>query len=175
MSKVLVVFYSYTGTCKRTAQLLCSQQGWPLAEIAEVRPRSGVTGTLRCVFESLFRLQPAIRYDGPMPRDFDAVVLISPIWALRLAGPMRSFVARRRDHLPDVAMVSVMGGSGAPEAAAEVTRLIGRPPILATALTMREVDDGSGAVRLQAFGSAVASAEDSKAVVRPVTLSLQAV
>jgi hypothetical protein len=70
--------------------------------------------------DSLFRRCPEIRYDGPLPRNFDAVVLVSPIWALRLAGPMRSFAARRRDHLPDVAVISVMGGRGAPNAVAEI-------------------------------------------------------
>ena len=175
MSKVLVVVYSYTGTCRRVAEILCSQQGWRRAEIVETRPRSGAFGTLRCLLDSLFRRQPAILCDGPLPRDFDAVVLVSPIWALQLAGPMRSFVARQRDHLPDVAVVSVMGGQGSPNAVAEIARLLGRDPILSTALTMREVDDGSCADRLQAFATAVSSAKDSKAVVRPITLSPQGV
>jgi len=173
MSKVLVVAYSYTGTSRRVAQLLCRQQGWRLAEIAEVRPRSGASGTLRCLLDSLFRRGPAIRYDGPLPREFDAVVLVSPIWGLRLAGPMRSFVARRRDHLPDVALVSVMGGRSAANAVAEIGRLLGRAPLLSTSFTMQEVDDGSFAGRLQAFGTALRSAKDSQAVVRPVTLSPQ--
>lgn len=175
MSGILVVVYSYTGTSRRVADLLCSQHGWCMAEIAEVRPRSGALGTLRCVLDSLLRRQPAIRYDGPTPKDFDTVVLVSPIWALQLAGPMRSFVARRRDHLPEVAVLSVMGGEGAPNAVAEIARLIGRVPVLSAAVTMREVDDGSCATRLQAFGTALNSANDPKAAVRPVTLSPQAV
>jgi hypothetical protein len=173
MSKILVVVYSHTGTSRRVAELLCSQQGWRMAEIADARQRSGVFGNLRCVVESLFKLRPTICYDGPPPHDFDAVVLVSPIWALQLAGPMRSFVARRRDHLPDVAVVSVMGGQGAPNAVAEITRLTGHTPLLSTALTMSEVDNGSYAARLKAFGAAVNAAKDSKTVVRPVTLSPQ--
>lgn len=175
MSKILVVFYSYTGTSRRVAELLCSQQGWPVAEIVDERPRRGGLGSLRCVVESLFKLRPDIGYDGPLPRDFDAVVLVSPIWALQLAGPMRSFVARRRDHMPDVAVVSVMGGQGAPNAAAEIAKLLGKAPMLSASFTQREVDDGSYAARLEAFGASVKAAKDSKAVVRPTTLSPQAV
>ena len=78
-------------------------------------------------------------------------------------------------RLPDVALISVMGGRGAPNAVAEVGKRLGRAPILSTAFTMHEVDDGSCAARLQAFGTAVQSAEDSHAVVRPATLSPQAV
>ncbi|OUM00925.1 flavodoxin family protein [Variovorax sp. JS1663] len=173
MSKVLVVVYSYTSTARRAAQLLSQQQGWELAEIEEARPRSGVLGILRCILDSIFRRCPEIRYDGPLPRKFDAVVLVSPIWAGRLAGPMRTFVTHRRDHLPEVAVVSVMGGRGAPNAVAEIGRIIGRAPFLSAAFTAREVDDGSFAGRLRAFGSAVAGVKDSSAVVRPVALSPQ--
>lgn len=159
MSNVLVVVYSYTGTSRRVAELLCGQQNWPMAEIVELHPRSGTFGTLRCVLDSALRRTPVIRYEGPSPKDFDAVVLVSPIWAQRLAGPMRSFITNRHDQLPDVAVVSVMGGTGAPDAISEITQRIGRAPILSTSLSMHEVDDGSFAARLQAFGTAVSSAE----------------
>jgi hypothetical protein len=173
-NNILVIVYSYTGTSRRVAELLCSQHDWRMAEIKEVRPRRGALGTWRCLLDSFFHRRPAVGYDGPPPGDFDAVVLVSPIWALKLCGPMRSFVASRRDRLPDVAVLSVMGGSGAPHAAAEIGDLLGRAPVLSSAVTMREVDDGSCAARLQAFGAAVRSAEDSHAVVRPATLSPQA-
>ncbi|MBK5206372.1 MAG: flavodoxin [Polaromonas sp.] len=175
MSKVLVVMYSYTGTCRRLVQLLCSQQGWPMAEISEVNPRSGALGTWRCLLDSWLRRSPAISYVGPPPNEFDAVVLVAPIWVYRLASPMRSFVASRHEQLPDVAVVSVMGSRGAPNAVAEISQLIGRSPILSTAFTTREVEDGSYAARLQAFGTAVQMAEDTQAVVRPSIWSPQAV
>ena len=171
MNNVLVIVYSCTGTSRRVAELLCSQQRWPMAEIFDVHPRSGAMGNWRCLLDSFFRRQPAIRYDGPPPCDFDAVVLVSPIWMLQLAGPMRSFVARQRDRLPDVAVLSVMGGQGAPNAAAEVGKLLARAPILSSAVTVREVDDGSCTGRLQAFGTALRIAEDARNTVRPVVLS----
>lgn len=175
MSEVLVVMYSYAGTSRQLAQLLCSQQEWPMAEISEVSPRSGLRGTGRCLLDSWLRRRPEIRYTGPPPNEFDAVVLVAPIWAYRLAGPMRSFVALWREHLPDVAVVSVMGGSGAPNAVAEIGQLLGRSPILSTAFTSREVEDGSCAAWLQAFGNAVEKAQDTRAVVRPAICSPQAV
>jgi len=171
MSNVLVVFYSYTGTSRRVAELLCSQQNWRMAEVLEARPRRGMRGTLRCLLDSALRRQPPVRYEGPPPEGFDAVVLVSPIWMQRLAGPMRSFVAERRARLPDVAVVNVMGGTGAPDAIAEISRRIGRAPVLSTSVSMHEVDDGSCAARLQAFGTAVGRAEEPGAAVRPVVLS----
>lgn len=171
MSNVLVIFYSYTGTCRRVAELLCSQQSWPMGEIQETRPRRGAAGTWRCLLDSALRRQPPIGYSGPPPEDFDVVVLVAPIWMQRLAGPMRSFAEQFGAYLPRVAVVSVMGGTGAPDAIAEISRFVKRAPVLSISLSMREVDDGSCAARLQAFGAAVSGADESAPIVRPVVLS----
>ncbi len=152
MDTILVVCYSYTGTTRRLAQLLCSHHGWPLGEIREQQSRSGASGTLRCVLDSLLRRHPAVRYFGPDPEDFHTVVLMSPIWAYRLAGPMRSFVASHRDLVRRFAVVSTMGSAGASNAVTEIAHLLGRPPILAEAFTTREVEDGTGTARLIEIG-----------------------
>lgn len=175
MSNILVVVYSFTGTSRQVAELLSGQQGWQVAHIVDAQPRRGLLGNVRCVLDSLLRRRPEIRYDGPPPSAFDAVVLVSPIWMLQLAGPMRSFLAFQAHQLPSVAVLSVMGGRGASNAAAEVGAILGREPILSASVTMREVEDGSCAARLQAFGTAIGSAAHSQAVVRPVTLSPQSI
>lgn len=148
MDSILVVSYSFTGVSRRAAQLLASHHGWPLGEILDERPR----GSLRCGLDSLLRRKPAIRYDGPDPGDFRTVVLVSPIWMYRLAGPMRSFVAAHRDALRRVAVVSTMGSAGASNAVAEIAHLLGHAPIHSAAFLQREVEDGSCTARLVAFG-----------------------
>ena len=167
MSKVLVVVYSHTGTSRRLSEQLCSQLGWQLAEVVEERPRRGIMGIWRCVLDSLLLRHPAIRDDGPLPRNFDAVALVSPIWLGRLAGPMRSFVARRRGHLPDLAVISVAGGPGDFAAAAEIADLVGKAPIISTTFTAREIDDRTCSGRLQFFGAALNGAEAALAAERP--------
>lgn len=170
MGKILVVSYSHTGTSRQLANTLAQLQGWTATEIAEVHPGRG---DWRCVLDSLLRRRPAIRYGGPAPEQFDAVVLVAPIWVYRLAGPMRSFVDQYRDRLSTVAVVSVMGGRGAPNAVAEIGHLLGRSPIFSTAFLAREVEDGSCAGRLRAFGEAVDKAAVCQDVLRPSTLSSQ--
>jgi flavodoxin len=147
MDSILVVCYSYTGNSRRLAQLLASQRGWPLGEITDTASR----GALRCVLDSLLRREPPIHYRGPNPADFRTVVLISPIWAYRLAGPMRSFVAQHHARLRRVAVISTMGGAGASNAVEEIARLLGRTPILTAAFTVREIEDGSCTGRLLEF------------------------
>jgi len=151
MDSILVVNYSFTGVSRRAAQLLCSHHGWPLGTIVEDAPRNG----LRCVLDSLLRRHPAIRYEGPPPGDFRTVVLVSPIWMLRLAGPMRSFAREHRDALQRVAVVTVMGARGASNAVAEIAAILGHPPIAATAFTQGALEDGTATTPLLAFGEAL--------------------
>lgn len=155
MDSILVVCYSYTGVSRTAARQLCAQRGWPLGEIRDVHPRSGASGYLRCVLDSLLRRHPHIDYQGPDPGDYRTVVLVSPIWAYRLAGPMRSFVHDHREALRRVAVVSTMGSGGASNAVAEVARVLGHAPIQSLAFTAREVEDGSCTTRLFAFGDAL--------------------
>ena len=167
MKKVLVVAYSLTGTSRRLAESLSLPQQWALAEVRDAKEgRSDTT----CVLDSLLRRRPAIRYQGPDPGAFDAVVLVSPIWAYRLAGPMRSFVAEHAKALREVVVISVMGNRGAPNAQAEISRLTGKTPLLSAAFTAREVDEGSYGERLQAIGTAILEMHDGSA--RPVRPSI---
>jgi hypothetical protein len=175
MQEALVVVYSNTGTSRRLAQLLCAQLGWPMGQITETRSRAGVAGNLRCALDSVLRRKPKVRYAGPDPAGFRTVVLVAPIWMYRLASPMRSFVAQWRKQLPQVAVASVMGGQGAPNAVAEIGDLLGRSPLLSTAFTAREVEDGSCAGRSEAFGHAIRSATAAKQPVRPAVWSTEAV
>jgi flavodoxin len=155
MDRILVVFYSHTGTCRQLAELLCAQHGWPRAEVLDTRSRAGVRGAMRCVLDTLLHREPPIHYDGPAPANYDAVVLVAPVRVHGLAGPMRTFVAQHGSGLKKFAVVSVVGGAGAAAAVAELERLLERPPLIATAFTSREVADGSCATRLQAFGRAL--------------------
>jgi len=170
MAKILIVHYSYTGISRQIATTLSSLLSWPGAEIADAKPERT---QWRCVLDSLLRRRPPIRYDGPPPNQFDAVVLVAPIWVFRLAGPMRSFVAQYRDQLPKVAVITAMGGRGAPNAVAEIGALLGRSPMLSTAFLQRELEDGSCAARLRAFGEAVDQTVAGTDVLRPSTLSPQ--
>jgi flavodoxin len=174
MSRILVVTYSFTGTSLRLAQRLCGLHGWDLAEIQETRPRTGMLSTWRCVLDSLLHRKPSISYGGPGPEAYDVVVLISPIWAERLAGPMRTFVSQHAAQLNHVAVISVMASRGAPNAVAEVGRIAGKSPVLTTSFTAREVDDGTCAAALDAFGPALVAAVDRGRPLRPAEWSPRA-
>jgi hypothetical protein len=172
MSKVLVVVYSWTGTSRRLAELLCSWQHWVLGEIHEARPGRG---TARCILDSIFHRQPDIHYAGPEPDDFDAVVLVSPVWAHRLAGPMRSFVASRRSRLRSVAVISMIEHEDATTAVSEVAQFLGCHSFVDVSVTRQELENGSFAPKLESFADDVEGfLERADALTQPAVWHTQA-
>lgn len=172
MKKVLVVCYSQTGTSRAVARLLAAEGPWEMAEVRDAQSRRG---TLRCVLDSMLRRRPPIAYDGPDPVPYDVVALVSPIWMLRLAGPMRSFVEANAARMDRVAVVSVMNDRGAPRAVAEVARLLGRAPAIDACFRERDVQDGSFAARVRSLAAAVGDTADAPSrPARQVVLSPEA-
>lgn len=163
MTDILVVFYSYTGVSRRVAQLLSSHHGFSLGEIHEVKHRAGALGGLRCVLDSLLGRHPAIRYEGPDPADCRAVVIVSPIWAYQMAGPMRSFLREYKSRIHRYAQVTVMNAAGASNAVAEAARLMGSAPVMTGEFLSRRIEDGTGTGDLLEFGDALVHAVESPA------------
>lgn len=172
MSDILVISYSHKGTSRRLAQLLSQQQNWPMAEISEVHPHGGLGGRVRGLLDARLHRHPQIDYTGPPPNEYDAVVLVAPVWASRLAGPVRSFISLMREHLPDLALISVTHNWGVPEVISELGALMGSFPVVSTTFTPHEVNYPSCATRLQAFGNAVRIAENSPVLIRPQACAL---
>ncbi|MBG9390223.1 flavodoxin family protein [Caenimonas aquaedulcis] len=157
MEHALVVCYSHTGVSLRLADLLCSHTGWPMGVVTDERPRSGASGTLRCIADSLLRRQPAIRYEGPDPSNFRTVVLVSPVWMRGLSGPMRTFVAQYARRLHRVAVIVTMNTGGWENVVAEIAARTGPAPYVSAnamvkaAFTSKEIEaDGFGG-RLEEF------------------------
>jgi hypothetical protein len=73
-----------------------------------------------------------------------------------------------------VAVISVMGGKGGQNAAAEIGGILDKAPLMSTTFRMHEVEDGSYAPRLLALAAALEAATELSDVVRPFELSPEA-
>jgi flavodoxin len=166
MSEILVISYSDTGASRRLAQMLCKQQGWPMAEISEIYPRCGLSGQINCLLDSWMRRRPSICYTGPPPNEYDAVVLVAPVWSWRLAGPVRSFVKLMNEQLPDLAIISVAESWETRDAITELSSIIGYFPVSNTTFTPDEINDESCLKRLQTFGEETQAAEHQQILIQ---------
>lgn len=143
MAKVLVVFYSRSGTTAAAARQLAGCLEADVDEIRPIRPYSGVAGFLRCIFEATRRDRPDIT-TGRNPADYRMVVLGSPVWAGCLASPMRSWLSAHRHHLPPASAFCTSGSGMAEPVFRQIRQILGERPLQSTlSLSQKAVLSGA--------------------------------
>ncbi|NGY03206.1 flavodoxin family protein [Solimonas terrae] len=141
MSNTLLVFYSRSGTTRALACRLARELDADLEEIRERHDRKGWRGFLRSLFESLSGRDPAIVPCRFKPADYALVVVGTPVWAERPAGPVRRYLLDHEAELNHVAFFCTYSHNGA-AALAEMADIVDCEPIATLMLSGPEVEAG---------------------------------
>lgn len=126
--RILLTYYSMTGHTRGLAEELRSALQADLEEIREPRPRRGLSGVLRALFEAVLRREPPIGMPSHDPAAYDLLALGGPVWAGRMASPLRSYAHRLAGRCPRVAFFCTEGGRGAQQAFDDLGELCGKAP-----------------------------------------------
>lgn len=102
MSRTLVVYYSRSGNTRLVAEKLAKVLGADLEPIVDPTPRKGPLGYLRSGLQALTGAEPDIAAATHDPSTYDAVFVGSPVWAARLASPVRTYLTRHRRNFRSV-------------------------------------------------------------------------
>lgn len=154
---IVVAWYSMAGHTHALAAEIADQLGAELMEIREPRPRRGLGGLLRALLDAVRGRMPPIEAPARAPADCRILVLGGPVWASRLAAPVRRFA---RDHVrgaPAWACFCTLGGSGAERAFADAAALVGSGPVATLAVDSKHLDPQQHARALQTFLGVVRS------------------
>ena len=143
--KVLVAYYSRTGNTKRIARAIATALEADVEEIHDPTGRSGVVGYLRSGLEASAGVLVELEHPRRDPADYDVVVVGTPVWAMSVSSPVRTYLWHERARLPAVAFFATLGGMGAERAFEQMKVVAGRTPI--AALAVREGVAQHGAPR----------------------------
>lgn len=127
-ANILVAYYSMSGHTRGIANEIRDVTGAELEEIGEPRPRHGFTGVMRALFDGVARRTAPILVASHDPADYDLLVLGGPVWAGRMAAPVRTYAKRYGASAPHVAFFCTEGGRGAESAFADLEKLCQHPP-----------------------------------------------
>lgn len=158
----LVVYFSRRGHTRQLAQLIAEQCGADTEEIVDNVGRRGPLGYLRSMVEAVLRIRVPIQPSQLSPRDYDTVIIGTPVWAWHLASPVRAYLCRHRGRFRRVAFFCCHRGWGPGSALSDVARLCARPPAATLALSDREVAQGRHRSSLSRFVRAVRSARPAR-------------
>lgn len=162
-----IVFYSRTGTGRAVAERLASITGWPMHEVQDASPRSGLMGDLRCVADCVFKRSPEVRYGGPTLNQFDHVVLIAPVWLRSLAAPMGAFLRKQGRMVKTYSVVCVMSGYGGFRAVDDMADILQSRPRSILLLKQYDVLAGDYNAALHRFRERILSADEPDSTSDP--------
>ncbi|HEY7644972.1 MAG TPA: hypothetical protein VH858_08035 [Hyphomicrobiales bacterium] len=111
--KSLVVFYSRTGNTSLVASKIAALLNAETERILSRQAYDGPFGFAKAAFHSLTDRDVAIDPTKLTPDSYDLVVVAGPIWAGRIAPPVRTFLRRFRGHFKHAAFCVTHGGSAA--------------------------------------------------------------
>ncbi len=103
----LVVFYSRSGNTKRVADIVCRKLSVKPAEIKSKVNRQGLIGITNCILDQYL----SGRRDKQATLSLNlgkqsVVIVLSPVWMMKLSSPARTFLRDNAGSLNDVYIIT---------------------------------------------------------------------
>lgn len=126
--KILLAYYSRSGTTKTLADYLVKNLNSDLLEIKTPDNRNGLTGYLKSGKEALKKEMPPINKFEINISDYDLVLVGTPVWVGTMASPVRTFMFENKSKFKNVAFFSTQGSVNNQKIFEEMESLINIKP-----------------------------------------------
>lgn len=135
MEKTLIAYYSWTGNNEYLAKDLQKRLNCDILKISEVKKRTG----FKTLLDIMFKRKPNIVHLNANLNSYDKIILISPIWAGRVANPLETFLLNQRGNINKYSFISMCTGTDAEDVRSQLTELTRRNPIALQTLKINDV------------------------------------
>lgn len=149
--KLLIAYYSRTGTTRTIAQALADKLGADLDEIVDHKKRTGILGWLRAGRDAGSRRLTTITVKRN-PASYEVVLLGGPLWNGNMTPAVRTYLTDHKVTGKRVAFFFTSGGNKTEKAVKEMQELAKPATFLGTlGLTAKEVKRKQYDAQLKAF------------------------
>jgi flavodoxin len=104
--KNVIVHYSFTKNNGKLADYLQKKLNCDSVKIETVRKRTGFS----ILLDLVFKRNPEIKHVPYYLRDYDHVIFIAPIWAGKIAMPMKSYMINEKRNVTSYSFITLCGG-----------------------------------------------------------------
>lgn len=135
--KTLIVYFSFSGNNEMLALELGKMLNCDVVKIKEVKKRIGFSIFL----DVLFNRTPRIKDHGKNIDEYDHIIFVAPIWASKIASPLKSFLLLEKNNIQRYSFISVCAGSRDQKTKieSELLRLVGKRPVITTELWINDL------------------------------------
>jgi flavodoxin len=154
-SKILVVYYSRSGTTRRIAELLASELGAdiePIREESAHAARAGARGYVRSLLDALCHRRVPVAPPLHDVSAYDAVVVGAPVWASSAAAPAVAWLKAHGAQIRHLALFCSLGGRGSQPALEQMSKAAGKAPLAVCAITAHDLHRRIDGTKRQGFG-----------------------
>lgn len=150
--KALVVYYSRTGNTRKIAGHIAEELGARLEQVVDINARPGIWGFFRAGMHARSKRLTHIQKLQYRPRDYDLVIVGTPVWAWTMTPGIRTYLERHKDTLPEkMAFFATAGGGALDKTLDEMARVSEREPVATLGLTAKQVHDDAFEEQLREF------------------------
>lgn len=104
--KPLIVYYSHSENNEKLAIELRDRIGCDMHEIKEEKKRKN----LSILFDAFWKRNSRLAPIDFAVSDYGPIILLAPVWAGKIAAPMRTFINREKDKLTDYSFITICSG-----------------------------------------------------------------
>ena len=107
MANILCVYYSRTGRTEKLMQRMANELGCEIVRLEDGVKRGGPIGWMASGLHAVSRKVPPVSRPETKKKlkDYDLVIVATPVWAGRCSAPVRSFLMQFGNELKRVAYV----------------------------------------------------------------------
>ena len=110
--KILIAYYSRTGNTEKIANLLKNKLNCDIEAIDDLGKHSGAIGWIKGGYEASQNKKAEIASVNKNPKDYDLVIIGSPVWASKLASPVTSYVKQYNTSFNEIACFATGNARG---------------------------------------------------------------
>jgi flavodoxin len=104
--KNIIIYYSNTHNNEILANDLQKKLSCDILKIEEVGKRTGLT----ILLDLIFNRKPRLRDHGVSLERYSDFIFIAPIWAGKIASPLRAFMLNEKRRIKSYSFISLCGG-----------------------------------------------------------------
>jgi flavodoxin len=104
--KTLIIYYSFSGNNEFLARELQKRLDCDLQKIVELKKRK----SLDILLDLIFKRKSKIEKSNFDLQEYGQAILIAPIWAGKIATPLRSFIEMEKDNFKEYSFITVCTG-----------------------------------------------------------------
>ncbi|MCX8182972.1 MAG: hypothetical protein N3F08_00925 [Crenarchaeota archaeon] len=148
--KLLVAYYSRTGTTRKVAEVIAEVLKCDVEEIRDLKNRVGVLGWLSSGMDATLKRLTKIEKPVKLPELYDVTIVGTPVWNSTVSTPVRTYILEYRSRFKQVAFFCTQYSSES-NALKDMEALCGMKPIATLMITRRQMETGDYIGEIEKF------------------------